>query len=40
LEKPRSFDEELYELIYRPEFSKFIEERIEMYADDAAIYML
>ena len=28
------------ELIYRPEFSKFIEERIELYIDDAAIHML
>lgn len=39
-QKPRNFDELLSELIYRPEFSRFIEERIELYIDDAAIHML
>jgi hypothetical protein len=39
-DKPRSFDDQLYEMIYRPEVQRFIEGHIEIYEDDPAINML
>ena len=39
-QQPRSFEEDLFEVIYRPQVQKFIQEHIELYEDDQEIHIL